>query len=151
MSDELRELYQSVIIDHGRHPRNFGAMPDATHHGSGFNTLCGDQIMLHVFMQNNVIEKIQFEGAGCAISMASASLLTEKLRGLSEASARQLFNDFHALVMEGKTANSLGKLSVFAGVREFPVRVKCATLAWHTFMAALAGDAGQVSTEENTV
>ena len=148
MSAELRELYQEVIIDHGRHPRNFGALPQANHHKEGFNPLCGDKICMHVQEKNGVLEKIQFEGSGCAISMASASLLTEVLRGKTTKEMEILFAAFHDLVTVGNVSEKLGKLAVLGGVREFPARVKCATLAWHTLKAALIDDASAVTTEE---
>jgi nitrogen fixation protein NifU and related proteins len=145
----LRELYQEVIIDHGRHPRNFGALPEANHHKEGFNPLCGDKIHLYVQEENGVVKKIQFEGCGCAISMASASLMSEVLCGKTIAEITTIFNDFHLLVTEGGATDRLGKLAVLGGVREFPARVKCATLAWHTLNAALQDNSGPISTEEN--
>lgn len=145
----LRELYQEVIIDHGRHPRNFGPLPSANHHKEGFNPLCGDKIHVHVQEENGVVKKIQFEGSGCAISMASASLMSEVLSGKSLAEITQIFNDFHLLVTEGNASENLGKLAVLGGVREFPARVKCATLAWHTLNAALLDSSDSVSTEED--
>ena len=148
MTAELRELYQEVIIDHGRHPRNFGALPEANHHKEGFNPLCGDKILIHVQEKNGVLEKIQFEGCGCAISMASASLLTEVLRGKTTQEMENLFSAFHDLVTTGDSSEKLGKLAVLGGVREFPVRVKCATLAWHTLKAALIDDTHAITTEE---
>jgi nitrogen fixation NifU-like protein len=152
MSD-LRELYQEVIIDHGRHPRNFGAFAEANHHKEGFNPLCGDKIILHVSESQGVVEKIMFEGAGCAISMASASLMTEVLKGKTIQEAEIIFSAFHELVTKGVLAEELkeklGKLVILSGVAEFPVRVKCATLAWHTLHAALHNDPNKVTTEEN--
>lgn len=148
MTAELRELYQEIIIDHGRHPRNFGTLPEANHHKEGFNPLCGDKIFLHVQEKNGVLEKIQFEGCGCAISMASASLMTDILKGKTVQETNELFTAFHELVTEGQVSDQLGKLAVLGGVREFPARVKCATLAWHTLKAALANDASDVTTEE---
>lgn len=147
MTNELRELYQEIIIDHGRHPRNFGTLPEANHHKEGFNPLCGDKIHLHLLEKNGVVQQIRFEGCGCAISMASASLMSEALQGKSVAEIGELFAAFHALVLEGHSSDKLGKLSILAGVREFPARVKCATLAWHTLNAALTDDTGIVSTE----
>ena len=144
---ELRELYQQVIIDHGRHPRNFGALCDATHTKEGFNPLCGDKITVYVNKKNGIIQQLQFEGCGCAISMASASLMTESLTGKSLIDAEQLFSAFHQLITENKTSDILGKLTVLSGVCEFPTRVKCATLAWHTLKAALNNDTKVVSTE----
>lgn len=148
---ELRELYQELIVDHGRRPRNFGPLPDANRHAEGFNPLCGDQIRLHLKLRDGVIEDARFEGVGCAISTASASLMTEALKGRSEADAMALFDAFHALITGGPAvpeAVPLGKLTVLGGVTEFPTRVKCATLAWHTLQAALKGDTQPVSTEE---
>lgn len=147
---ELRELYQETIIDHGRHPRNFGELPEANHHQEGFNPLCGDKIILHVFEQNGVVEKLTFEGSGCAISMASASLMTETVRGKSIQEVEAIFNAFHQLVMHSdhSAIDKLDKLAVLGGVAEFPARVKCATLAWHTLKAALANATEVVSTEE---
>lgn len=148
MSD-LRELYQEIIIDHGRHPRNFGVCPEANLHKEGFNPLCGDKITLHVYEKNGVVEKIMFEGSGCAISMASASLMTETLIGKSKKEIQEIFALFHQLVMQGDQTHveKLDKLAVLGGVFEYPARVKCATLAWHTLNAALENSAGVVSTE----
>lgn len=151
--DELRELYQQVIVDHSRQPRNFGKLAQATHHGEGFNRLCGDRLTLYVSLENDVIKEISFEGTGCAISTASASLMTEKLIGKTQAEAEKIFQLFHELMTATEipaeaTAEQLGKLAVFMGVREFPARVKCATLAWHTLQASLKNDQQAVSTEE---
>ncbi|HSW93697.1 MAG TPA: SUF system NifU family Fe-S cluster assembly protein [Gammaproteobacteria bacterium] len=146
--NELRELYQEIIIDHGRHPRNFGAMPDANHEKEGFNPLCGDKIILHVLEKNGVLEKLQFEGCGCAISMASASLMTEMMKGKTRADMNESIVLFHEMVTGGATSEKLGKLAVLAGVREFPARVKCATLAWHTLKALMSDDPSDVTTEE---
>lgn len=147
----LRELYQETIIDHGRHPRNFGALPEANHHKEGFNPLCGDKIILHVEIQNDIVEKVMFEGSGCAISMASASLMTEILKGKSLADVENIFTAFHELVTHGHSPENLqdkiGKLAVLGGVSEFPARVKCATLAWHTLKAALTNNKDTISTE----
>jgi nitrogen fixation NifU-like protein len=146
----LRELYQEVIIDHSKQPRNYGALLTANHHQEGFNPLCGDRLNVYALEKNGVIEKLQFEGCGCAISMASASLMTEAMQGKLRAEVETIFNDFHQLVTQGHDAaleNKLGKLAVFAGVVEYPARVKCATLAWHTLMAAIANDPKVVSTE----
>ncbi len=152
MSD-LRELYQEVIIDHGRHPRNFGAFPEANHHKEGFNPLCGDKIILHVFEIDGVVKKMMFEGVGCAISMASASLMTEVLMGKTLIEVEEMFSAFHQLVTHTHAADELqeklGKLAVLGGVAEFPVRVKCATLAWHTLKAALNNVSAKVTTEDN--
>lgn len=148
MSAELRELYQEIIIDHGRHPRNFGALPEANYHKEGFNPLCGDKIFMHIQEKNSVLEKIQFEGCGCAISIASASLLSEMLKGKTIHEFDELFVAFHELVTSGTSSETLGKLTVLGGVREFPARVKCATLAWHTLKAALTDDTNEVTTED---
>jgi len=149
MSD-LRDLYQEVILDHNRRPRNFGPLAGANHSAAGFNPLCGDQLTLHLKVVDGVIEDVRFEGAGCAISTASASLMTEALKGKSEEEAQALFEGVHALLTTGHGTDSavpLGKLEVLSGVREFPVRVKCATLAWHTLQAALHDENRPVSTE----
>jgi nitrogen fixation NifU-like protein len=144
----LRELYQEMIIDHSKQPRNFGALPGANHSKEGFNPLCGDRVTVHILAENEVISKLHFEGCGCAISMASASLMTETLCGKTRAEVELIFQHFHQLITEGKAPTELlGKLTVLAGVAEFPVRVKCATLAWHTLKAALAGDPLPVCTE----
>lgn len=144
----LRELYQEMIVDHGRQPRNFGKLPEANHCQAGHNPLCGDKLMLYVLEHNGVIEDLHFEGTGCAISVASASLMTEVVKGKTIAEVDHLFECFHHLVTEGQEPNeNLGKLAVFSGVSEFPVRVKCATLAWHTLKAALHHDSHPVSTE----
>ncbi len=146
----LRELYQELIIDHGRRPRNFGICENANHIKEGFNPLCGDKLTLYLSEKNGVIENITFQGAGCAISMATASLMTEALKGKTIQQAEQLFIDFHHLVTQGQQEDAmehLGKLSVLAGVIEFPARVKCATLAWHTLMGAINDDQNPISTE----
>lgn len=144
----LRELYQEMIVDHGKHPRNFGKLESANHCQAGHNPLCGDKLMVYVRENNGVIEDVHFEGAGCAISVASASLMTEAVKGKSITEIDKLFDLFHHLVTEGKEpAESIGKLAVFSGVAEFPVRVKCATLAWHTLKAALHNDPLAATTE----
>ena len=144
----LRELYQEMIIDHGKSPRNIGALSHATHTHAGHNPLCGDKLKIYLIEASGTIQNVQFEGEGCAISMASASLMTEMIKGKTISEVKILFDDFHCLVTTG-TANesSLGKLFVFGGVAEFPIRVKCATLAWHTLKAALDGEKTSVSTE----
>ncbi|MDN0073463.1 SUF system NifU family Fe-S cluster assembly protein [Crenobacter sp. SG2303] len=149
MSD-LRELYQELIVDHYRHPHNFGPLDGANRHAEGVNPLCGDRLTLWLRVVDGVIEDARFEGVGCAISTASASLMTDALKGKTEAQAEALFAGFRALVTGGPDtapAVALGKLEVLAGVREFPTRVKCATLAWHTLQAALHDDGRPVSTE----
>ena len=150
MSD-LEELYQEVILDHNRRPRNFQRLTDANREAAGHNPLCGDQV--HVYLKvddQEIIQDISFEGSGCAISTASASIMTETIKGKSLDQVQKLFDTFRSLVT-GKAAASpdveLGKLAVFHGVSEFPVRVKCATLAWHTLQAALKQQATPVSTE----
>ncbi|MEM7409879.1 MAG: Fe-S cluster assembly sulfur transfer protein SufU [Myxococcota bacterium] len=150
MSDELRELYQSVILDHNKRPRNFGAPEDANRHAEGHNPLCGDQLTIHVTLADGVVQDVGFEGQGCAISKASASLMTEAVKGMPADEAEQLFTAFHDLVTSDPRSEpedeGLGKLAVFGGVREFPMRVKCATLCWHTLRSALS-DGDVVTTE----
>ena len=150
MSD-LADLYQEVIIDHGRRPRNFGELEGATGTAEGFNPLCGDQLTLYVKLADGRIADIAFQGAGCAISQASASLMTTALKGKTQDEALDLFERVHAMLTEGPNANvqpeELGKLAVLSGVWEFPMRVKCATLAWHTLRSALEPDGARVSTE----
>ena len=149
MSD-LRDLYQQLIIDHGRKPRNFGVLVGANHSKEGFNPLCGDKITVYLLERAGVIEEIKFDGSGCAISMASASMMTQALRGKTVREAQQFFADFHTLVTGGSLEPSerLGKLAVLQGVSEYPARIKCATLCWHTFMAALGDRPEPISTEE---
>lgn len=148
MSD-LRELYQAVILDHNKRPRNFGTLDEATHEAHGHNPLCGDMIRLQLSLDDaDVVQGIAFDGEGCAISKASASVMTETLKGRDRTDAEALFQRFHDLVTgKGGDTDALGKLAVFAGVSEFPIRVKCATLAWHTLRAALADATTPVSTE----
>lgn len=151
MNADLRNLYQEVIVDHSRRPRNFGPLPQANHHAEGYNPLCGDRLTVHLKLTDGVIEAATFEGNGCAISTASASLMTEALIGKTEAQAEALFTGFRALVTGAPDSPgpvALGKLQALAGVQEFPSRVKCATLAWHTLHAALHDQAAPVSTEE---
>ena len=147
--NELRELYQEVILDHSKRPRNFREMEGASGKAEGFNPLCGDQATVYVRLEGDVVKDVSFKGAGCSISTASASMMTEALKGKTRAEAEALFERFHALITRGRSegaASDLGKLAVFSGVGEFPVRVKCASLPWHTVKAALRGE-GQVSTE----
>jgi nitrogen fixation NifU-like protein len=147
MSD-LRDLYQEVILEHSKHPRNFRALDSANHKAEGFNPLCGDHFTVYVDVKDGSIRDISFQGAGCAISKASASMMTQSLKGKSASEAEELFTKFHDLVTgHGGSEDVVGKLTVFAGVSEFPVRVKCATLAWHTLRAALRGEDQAVSTE----
>lgn len=138
MSD-LSDLYQEVILDHNRRPRNFHSIEDASHSAEGYNPLCGDRLTLYLTVEKGVITEASFQGNGCAISKASASLMTEALKGRTVADAQALFDRFHRMVTTPpeQPVEDLGKLSVFAGVREFPVRVKCASLAWHTLKAAV--------------
>lgn len=147
MDGNLRELYQEVIFDHNRQPRNFHDMPDADHHADGHNPLCGDQLTVYLRINNDVIEDVSFVGHGCAISTASASLMTEAVKGKTVAEVEALFKDFHALLTDTPPERDFGKLAVLTGVREFPARVKCATLAWHTLHNALIGDHTPAQTE----
>ena len=147
---DIRELYQEVIMDHNRNPRNQHELPNATCQARGFNPLCGDKINVYLKLHEGIVTDISFVGCGCAISQASASLMTEALKGKTQAQALVLFEAFHQLLTTDQTdeaAQRLGKLAVFAGVREFPARVKCATLAWHTLDAALKQDYTLVTTE----
>jgi nitrogen fixation NifU-like protein len=147
---ELNDLYQEVILDHNRRPRNFRVIDPATARQEGYNPLCGDRLTLYLTLDGDVIKDLSFQGSGCAISKASASLMTEQVKGKTVGQARALFERFHAMITSnpGAPADDLGKLNVLAGVREFPTRVKCASLAWHTMKAAVAheGDA-PVTTE----
>lgn len=147
MSD-LRELYQEVILDHNRNPRNFRVLENANH-AEGYNPLCGDRVNVYLRVEGERIADIAFQGSGCAISTASASLMTENLKGKTLREARELFRGFHDLVTTGDHAGEveLGKLAVFSGVKEYPIRVKCATLAWHAMQAALEQKDRPVSTE----
>lgn len=147
---ELRELYQELILEHARKPRNFHALEHATHTAEGFNPLCGDRLKLYLECQNSTIQDIGFEGSGCAIFKASASLMTTVVKGKTKMEAEKLFGEFHKM-LSGDSASydeaKLGKLAVFSGVNEFPVRVKCATLPWHTLNAGLRSSGKTVSTE----
>ncbi len=150
MSD-LRELYQQVIIDHSRNPRNYRELEHPSHSAEGYNPLCGDQITVYVVVEDDRVADVSFKGSGCAISKASASLMTAAVKGKTVAEAEQLFARFREMVTSARDAavdeEALGKLTVLSGVREFPVRVKCATLAWHTLHSALEGRGEPVSTE----
>ena len=150
MSD-LRELYQTVILDHNKSPRNAKRPEGANREAHGDNPLCGDKITVYAVVEDGVVTAAGFEGTGCAISQASASLMTEAVKGLGVDEVERLFGEFHALVTSSPQSEpaieGLGKLRVFAGVREFPMRVKCATLSWHTLRAALEGTDRTVSTE----
>jgi len=147
---ELRDLYQELILEHSRAPRNYRELKPADHQAEGYNPLCGDRFTVYLHMDGDVIRDISFQGSGCAISKASASMMTQMLKGKTRRDAEELFGRFHSVVT-GQSANGsqadLGKLAVFSGVSEFPTRVKCATLAWHTLQAALEGKQEAVSTE----
>ena len=150
MSD-LRDLYQDVILEHSKTPRNYRELPAANHKAEGFNPLCGDRFTVYVTLDGDAIRDVSFQGSGCAISKASASMMTQSVKGKTTAEAEKIFGRFHAMVTGHAPANQdeseLGKLAVFSGVSEFPVRVKCATLAWHTLHAVLEGTQDSVSTE----
>lgn len=147
---ELSELYQQVILDHNKKPRNFRKLENANHSAEGFNPLCGDHLTIYVNLAGDAVQEIAFEGSGCAISKAAASMMTQAVKGKSKEQAEELFREFHSMVTgdldEETQENGLGNLKIFAGVRDFPVRVKCATLPWHTMHAALNNEE-QVSTE----
>ena len=147
---ELNELYQQVILDHNKKPRNFRKLENANHTAEGYNPLCGDQLTIYVNVAGNAVQEIAFEGSGCAISKAAASMMTQAVKGKTREQAETLFREFHSMVIGELDAetdeNSLGNLKIFAGVRDFPVRVKCATLPWHTMQAAL-NKQERVSTE----
>jgi nitrogen fixation protein NifU and related proteins len=148
---DLRELYQQVILDHHKKPRNFRKLEKANKQADGYNPLCGDKVSVYLEVEDGIIRDVSFIGTGCAISTASASMMTESLKGKSLSEAELLFDRFHKLVTGDNSADSdvsaLGKLAVFSGVREYPVRVKCASLAWHTMHAALEGSKDTVATE----
>jgi nitrogen fixation NifU-like protein len=147
----MRDLYQEVILDHHKKPRNFGKLPGANRHSEGYNPLCGDRITVYLILEDDVIRDVAFEGSGCAICTASASVMTDALKGRTVSEAEDLFGRFHDLVTgdlaEAPAIEGMDKLAVFSGVREFPVRVKCATLPWHTLHAALENRDDPVSTE----
>jgi nitrogen fixation NifU-like protein len=152
--NDLRELYQEVILDHSKHPRHFREMPESNRHADGHNPLCGDRVTVYLHLAGDVVEDVSFKGAGCSISTASASMMADALRGKSVDEVKALFDRFHDLVTSDPShaaenldaASELGKLAVFSGVCEFPMRVKCASLPWHTMKAALEGEA-RASTE----
>lgn len=148
MSD-LQDLYQQIIVEHNRSPRNFRPMPDATRSAEGDNPLCGDRITLFVKLEGDTVSDVSFQGKGCAISQASASLMTQAVKGKSAAEAETLFRSFQAMVMgQGpEDAAGLGKLAALGGVKQFPSRIKCANLAWHTLHAALSSQRDPISTE----
>jgi len=147
---DLQDLYQEVIVDHNRSPRNFHKLEDANRTAEGYNPLCGDQLTVYMKVVDGIIEEVTFEGAGCAISIASASLMTLQIKGKREEEASALFQGFHKMVTEAgdqQPDKSMGKLAVLAGVRRFPSRIKCATLCWHTMKAAMEGDTETIVTE----
>jgi len=148
---ELRELYQELILDHSKKPRNFRVLEKATHKSEGYNPLCGDRITVYLQIEGDTIRDVGFQGSGCAISKASTSMMTDHLKGKTKTEAQKLFKNFHNMLTAEGGAEAdkdlLGKLAVFSGVSEFPVRVKCATLPWHTLRAGLEGSAQTVSTE----
>ena len=147
---ELSELYQQVILDHNKKPRNFQKLESANRVSEGFNPLCGDQLTVYMLTDEGVVRDLSFVGTGCAISKASASMMTQAVKGKTREEAQKLFDEFHRMVLgeldEEATPNRLGRLKIFAGVRDYPARVKCASLSWHTMHAALEGEAS-VSTE----
>ena len=147
MFDDLSDLYQQVILDHCKHPRNFRELPASTCSAQGHNPLCGDQLKLYLAMEGDVVKDVSFLGSGCCISKASASLLTETAKGKSRAELQKVFEQVHDMVTTGDVRGDVGKLAVFAGVYKFPARVKCAILAWHALMAALKGEGKPVTTE----
>jgi len=148
MFDELSDLYQQVILHHCKHPRNFRDLPTATCSAQGHNPLCGDQLKLYLAMEGDTVKEVSFLGSGCCISKASASLLTETVKGKNRNDIQKVFDQVHEMVTTGRVLGDVGKLAVFAGVYKFPARVKCAILAWHALMAALKGNlAGPVTTE----
>jgi len=148
MNADLRSLYEQVVLDHNRQPRNFQHRPPgATHHARGFNPVCNDEFTVQLKVEDGIIKDVGFSGAGCAISTASCSLMTEAVKGKPVAEAERMFRGVQQLLTVGDAGNDLGKLNILAGVREYPMRVKCATLAWHVLHAALARKPGSVSTE----
>ena len=146
---DIKDLYQEIIVDHNRNPRNFGVIADADKTVEGFNPLCGDKLKLYIKIDGQNISDIAFDGTGCAISVASASLMTDAMKGKSIDEAETLFNNFHSLITTENEIDSdhLGKLAVLAGVKDFPARVKCASLCWHTLHSSLIGDDKPVTTE----
>jgi nitrogen fixation NifU-like protein len=152
MFDDLADLYQQVILDHSKSPRNFHKLEGANRSAQGHNPLCGDNVTLYLLMDDEVVRDISWQGSGCAISKASASILTTALKGKTRAQAKALFDRVHELVTTGHAPDDdLGKLAVFAGVHKFPARVKCAILPWHAALAAVEGKAEPVSTENDGV
>ena len=150
MSLELRELYQEVILDHNKRPRNRGKLDEATSLAEGHNPLCGDNVTVYIHLKDGRVDEVTFEGSGCAISTASASMMTEAIKGKTMAEIDEVFREFQQMVTATGAAEehpNLGDLEVLAGVREYPVRIKCATLPWHTLHAAIKGGEAKVSTE----
>jgi len=150
MFDDVNDLYQQVILDHCKQPRNFREMPDATRMAQGHNPLCGDNLKLFLTLDGDTIKDASFVGSGCCISKASASLLTEFAKGKTKTDVETMFGQVHEMVTTGKVNGDVGKLAVFAGVHKYPARVKCAILAWHAAMAALKGESKPVTTESET-
>lgn len=152
MTLDMRELYQEAILDHNRKPRNFHKLEGPSRTAEGYNPLCGDKVKIYLKIENDLVSEVSFEGTGCAISIAAASMMTERVKGRTVAAVERLFEMFHTLLTDkadaGLESNELGKLVVFAGVREFPIRVKCATLPWHTLRAAIENKPETVSTDE---
>ena len=147
MMDIFRDLYQQLVIDHNQSPRNFHEITNASHHADGQNPLCGDELSVFIKEKNGAIEEISFIGSGCAISKASASIMTSILKGMSVNEANTLFDKFHILATTGESVEDLGKLAVLGGVHKYPSRVKCATLAWHTFQGAMNNAQEIIKTE----
>jgi nitrogen fixation NifU-like protein len=144
---ELRDLYQELVLEHSKHPRNYRVLANPTHQAEGYNPLCGDHFTVYLDVQDDRIREVSFQGSGCAISKASASIMTQALKGRTTSEADTLFEHFHRVVTGDNGSEAGGKLAAFAGVSEFPARVKCATLAWHTLRAALQREQQAVSTE----
>jgi nitrogen fixation NifU-like protein len=151
---ELKELYQQVILDHNKNPRNFGEMPVFTNYAEGHNPLCGDQVDVYAVIENDIIKELKFNGSGCAISKASASIMTTLVTGKTIAQAKTLFDEFHRIVTADMSEKidtlEIGKMAVFCGVREFPARIKCASLAWHTMISAIENSNHKI-VSENTM
>ena len=151
MFDDLTELYQQLLMDHSKSPRNFRVLPDANRTAQGTNPICGDNYTIYARMDGDVVQELTFQGSGCAISKASASLLTEFAKGKTKTDVERIFAQVHDMVMTGKYSGDVGKLAVFAGVHKYPARVKCAILSWHAVMAALNGEAKPVTTESEGI
>lgn len=151
MFDDLNDLYQQVILDHCKKPRNFHELPQATCSAQGHNPLCGDNYAIHARLDGDTIKDISFTGSGCCISKASASLLTEFAKGKTKADVEKMFSQVHDMITTGRFDGDVGKLAVFAGVHKYPARVKCAILAWHAVIAALKGEGGSVTTESEEI